>query len=76
MSTIADLVARARQYSKEAGISLATLATRAVNDGKLFDRLKDGKSITFATAEKLSQYMATHPPAEERKRRPAGSEAA
>ena len=39
-------------------LKLSTIATYAVNDGKLFKRLAEGGSCTLATAEKLLSYFA------------------
>ena len=44
------------QLVAQLGLKLSTIATYAVNDGKLFKRLAEGGSCTLATAEKLLTY--------------------
>ena len=48
------------QIEEQAGkrnISPRTLCRLAVNNGKLYTRLKDGGSITLATASKLNAFF-------------------
>ncbi len=37
-----------------------TFGRLAVNDGKLVGRLRDGGSLTLATAEKVTKFIAQH----------------
>lgn len=40
----------------------STFGLRAVNDGKLLGRLREGKSLTLATAGRIREFMLENPP--------------
>jgi hypothetical protein len=46
MSLVDSLLAVARDYSEATGLSLATVATAAANDGKFFARIARGAGLT------------------------------
>lgn len=50
-------MAAAAVWAQANGRSEATLATRVVNDGKLFDRLAEGRSCNVATAERFFRFF-------------------
>jgi hypothetical protein len=45
------------QYCRRHGISEATFGRLAVNDGKLVPRLREGKSITLSTLERVRAFI-------------------
>ncbi|HEX2255365.1 MAG TPA: hypothetical protein VHG92_01465, partial [Afifellaceae bacterium] len=53
-------------YCRRHGISEATFGRLAVNDGKLVPRLREGKSITLSTLERVRAFIenGSPPPAE------------
>jgi len=59
MTLIERLTALAEIWARENDRSLSRLATIVVNDGKLFDRIACGGSLTVATYERLISHLAT-----------------
>lgn len=59
MTLIERLVAIAELWAAANNRSVATLSSRAINDGKLFDRLADGRTPTVATFDKLIGFLST-----------------
>ena len=61
------LLARIAEHCRKAGIAETTFGRRAVNDGKLVHRLREGKQITLDTLERieavLTQELGNSPPA-------------
>ncbi|MDH3747813.1 MAG: hypothetical protein OER97_06360 [Gammaproteobacteria bacterium] len=53
-----DLLADIQAYCQSAGIAESTFGRQAINDGKLCARLRGGKSVTLATAEKVRKFIA------------------
>ena len=51
------LLARALNHCAVEGISLSTLSRRALNNGKFFDNLVNGRDFTVGTFDRLIQYM-------------------
>ncbi len=45
-------------YCRRHNLSESTFGRRAVNDGKLVSRLRDGRSITLNTLEKVHEFIA------------------
>lgn len=41
------------------GMAPSTLCRLAANDGKMYRRLKNGRSITLSTVEKLNRFFRT-----------------
>jgi hypothetical protein len=59
MATVDELLSSIAAFCEETGISEATFATRAVNDGKFVARLRDGAGVTVKTVERVHAYIAT-----------------
>lgn len=57
-----SLIAEMRDYCDRAGISPATLAVRAVNDGGFFKRMEAGGRCWPETEAKVREWMAANPP--------------
>ena len=51
-------------YAGDCGIRPSLVTRRAVDDGGLLDRMKQGGSCTFAQAAKVRAFMAENPPAQ------------
>lgn len=58
MATVDELLTKIAAFCEEAGISEATFATRAVNDGKFVGRLREGAGITVKTVDRVHAYIA------------------
>ena len=58
----ADILSEIRSHCRNTGISESTFGLRAVNDGKLVERLSAGRTITLDTADRIRAYMASNPP--------------
>ncbi len=56
------LLERIEQYCQSANIAESTFGFLAVNDGKLCGRLRGGKDVTLATAQKIQSYISQHTP--------------
>jgi len=54
---------RITTYCRAAGMAETTFGRRAVNDGKLVGRIRDGRRISQQTWTRIEQFMAAHPPA-------------
>lgn len=61
MNATQKLLAEIETYCVTAGIAVSTLGRKAVNDGKLVDRIRSGGSVTLDTAERLRRFMHEHP---------------
>jgi DNA-binding Xre family transcriptional regulator len=57
MSTADAIVSRIEKYCAKHGVAPSTFGRLAVNDGKLVTRLKQGKSITLDTLQKIEQAL-------------------
>lgn len=63
-----QLLARATTYCKTRDITLASLATLVMNDGKFFERLQKGNAdCRTRTYEKFVTFFGDHPPAQARR---------
>jgi len=51
------LLAEIEAYCRRAGIAESTFGRHAINDGKLCSRLRAGKNVTLATAERVRHYI-------------------
>ena len=60
MSTIDDLLGNIDQFCRKQKISRSTFGLRAINDGKLVNRLIDGKGITLKTINMIEQYLENY----------------
>jgi hypothetical protein len=55
-----QLVREITRFCRSADIAESTFGRLAANDGKLVSRLREGKSITLKTLQKVEEYMAQH----------------
>lgn len=62
MST-SQLISEVEAHAQRCGLSPATIISRAVSNGRLYGRLKNGNGCTLDTAERIRAYMAQNPPA-------------
>lgn len=58
MTTIHDLIRRIETHCQGAGISPTTFGRIAVNDGKLIRRLRDGKTVTLKTLDRIEAKLS------------------
>ena len=63
-----DLLREISDYCRRTGLAESTFGRRAVNDGKLAARLRNGGRITTETVERVHAFIASHhePPASSR----------
>ncbi|MEQ9812634.1 MAG: hypothetical protein RLO50_07610 [Azospirillaceae bacterium] len=54
---------RITTYCRSAGMAETTFGRRAVNDGKLVGRIRDGRRISQPTWTRIEQFIAANPPA-------------
>jgi hypothetical protein len=57
MTPQAQLLAEIETFLATRDIAETTFGLRAVNDGKLVGRLRDGANMTLATVERVRAYM-------------------
>lgn len=48
-------------FLRETGMAPSTFGRKAVNDGKLVDRLNTGGSVTLRTASRIRAFLAAAP---------------
>lgn len=58
----AALIELAQTYSAHKGLTLATVATYATNDGKFFKNLKENAGCTLARAERVVSWFSLNWP--------------
>lgn len=63
MSATSDLLQEIKEGAQQLGIAPTTLCRKAVGNGHLFRRLEDGRSIEFATADRIRAYIRDNQPA-------------
>ena len=56
-SSTSSLLREIQAFCQQSGIAESTFGRRSINDGKLCSRLRDGKGITLATAERVRTYI-------------------
>jgi hypothetical protein len=59
-----ELLQEISDYCRKTGLAESTFGRRAVNDGKLASRLRNGGRITTETLDRIRNFMATHNGAE------------
>jgi hypothetical protein len=57
-----ELLQEIADYCRQTGLAESTFGRRAVNDGKLAARLRNGGRITTDTLDRIHGFMTTHPP--------------
>src|SRR5579871_2754216 len=55
--TAQELLARITDYCRQTGLAESTFGRRAVNDGKLANRLRNGGRITTETVDRIQAFM-------------------
>src|SRR3954471_16871248 len=55
-----ELLQEISDYCRQTGLAESTFGRRAVNDGKLTDRLRNGGRITTDTLDRVRTFMMTH----------------
>ena len=61
MLAAADLLDRITSYCRQSRMAETTFGRRAVNDGKLVARLRNGRSVSLDTAARVEAFIADHP---------------
>ncbi len=61
-----QLLQEISDYCRQSGLAESTFGRRAVNDGKLTARLRNGGRITTDTLDRIHGFMTTHPAQGER----------
>src|SRR6202158_2436346 len=56
------ILSQIAEYCRQADMAGATFGRRAVNDGKLVHRLREGKRITIDTLDRINAYIAASMP--------------
>jgi hypothetical protein len=56
-----QLLQEISDYCRQTGLAESTFGRRAVNDGKLAARLRNGGRITTDTLDRIHSFMASHP---------------
>jgi hypothetical protein len=56
-----QLLAEIADYCRQTGLAESTFGRRAVNDGKLAARLRNGGRITTDTLDRIHGFMSAHP---------------
>ncbi len=56
------LLAEITDYCRQAGMAESTFGRRAVNDGKLVHRLREGKRITVDTLDRIKGFLGDTAP--------------
>ena len=57
-----ELLQEIADYCRQTGLAESTFGRRAVNDGKLAARLRNGGRITTDTLDRIQDFMTAHPP--------------
>ena len=55
-----DLLQEISDYCRQSGLAESTFGRRAVNDGKLTSRLRNGGRITTETLDRIRSFIANH----------------
>ncbi len=59
-----QLLAEISEFCRHSGLAESTFGRRAVNDGKLTQRLRNGGRITTDTFDRIRAFMQTKPAAQ------------
>lgn len=60
MSATQTLLTEIENFCSSAKMAESTFGLKAVNDGKLVERVRQGGSVTLRTAEAIRQFIAAH----------------
>src|SRR5438309_8975033 len=55
-----ELLQQIAEFCRQTGLAESTFGRRAVNDGKLASRLRNGGRITTETLDRIRGFMASH----------------
>jgi SAM-dependent methyltransferase len=58
--TAQELLAQISEYCRQEGLAESTFGRRAVNDGKLANRLRNGGRVTTDTVDRIQAFMSAH----------------
>src|SRR5271168_3233906 len=61
-----QLLAEISDYCRQTGLAESTCGRRAVNDGKLAARLRNGGRITTDTLDRIHGFMQSNPASDQR----------
>ena len=56
-----EILREISDFCRRTGLAESTFGRRAVNDGKLVNRLRDGGRITTETLDRIRNFIATGP---------------
>src|ERR1700756_5989041 len=57
-----EILAQISEFCRNSDMAESTFGRRAVNDGKLVHRLREGKRITIDTLDRIQAYIAASTP--------------
>src|SRR3981189_3783547 len=57
-----QILSQITEFCRQADMAESTFGRRAVNDGKLVHRLREGKRITIDTLDRIQAYMSASMP--------------
>jgi len=57
-----ELIDEVESHARQCGLSPSTIVSRAVSNGRLYGRLKNGHGCTLETAARIRAYIAKNPP--------------
>jgi len=57
-----QILSQITEFCRQADMAETTFGRRAVNDGKLVHRLREGKRITIDTLDRIQAYIAASTP--------------
>ena len=57
-----ELLETIARYCRDAGMAESTFGRRAVNDGKLVNRIRDGGKVGQKTLKRIERFIAANPP--------------
>ena len=57
-----EILSQITEFCRQADMAESTFGRRAVNDGKLVHRLREGKRITIDTLDRIQAYIAASSP--------------
>lgn len=63
LPTDAEMLAKIEAFCAENSISPTTFGRRAVGDGNLINGLRNDRSMTLRTGQRIIEFMATYRPA-------------